>query len=291
MNPIFIALLAFIGVAAIVGGAALLWRDKPVQFMVMMAGKYVFDEATQDGVTVRVASYASGNRRAFKKLVNLSQKMITYYTAFLGPFPFKEFNVVQINDLGWGQAPPGFMFITNEAFAPIGDRVNQLYSGGINERFAHEIAHQYWGHVVKMPSREEQWLTESFAEVSAGLLIRDLRGKSDFKGLTAVWESRAGMVADRAPIPLANMLRNRSDYASAALTRTYLLYFKGPWILDAVRRDIGDRSFLIFLRSCQSTMAWRFGNTAIVEKVLEAVTKKSWKPFFDRYYWGTEMPK
>ncbi len=31
MNPIFIALLAFIGVAAIVGGAALLWRDKPQQ--------------------------------------------------------------------------------------------------------------------------------------------------------------------------------------------------------------------------------------------------------------------
>ncbi len=31
MNPVLIAALAFIGVAAIVGGAALLWREKPVQ--------------------------------------------------------------------------------------------------------------------------------------------------------------------------------------------------------------------------------------------------------------------
>ncbi len=31
MNPVLIAALAFIGVAAIVGGAALLWREKPIQ--------------------------------------------------------------------------------------------------------------------------------------------------------------------------------------------------------------------------------------------------------------------
>ncbi len=31
MNPLLMAVLAFVGVAAMVGGAALLWRDKPVQ--------------------------------------------------------------------------------------------------------------------------------------------------------------------------------------------------------------------------------------------------------------------
>jgi len=265
--------------------------DKPVQFMVMLAGRYVFDEATENGLTVRVASYGGSNRKAFRKLVNLSQKMIAYYQQFLGPFPFDEFNVIEINDLGWGQAPPGTMFITSEAFNPIADPLNQLYSGGINERFAHEIAHQYWGHVVKMPSPEEQWLTESFAEASAGLLIRDLRGASDFKRLTAVWQNRAKQVSDKAPIPMANRMRSESDSVDSWVTRNYLLYAKGPWLLENVRRQIGDDPFLVFLRSCQSTMEWRFGTTTTVEKVLEAVTKQSWSPFFEANYWGTGLPK
>jgi hypothetical protein len=265
--------------------------ERPVQFMVVLAGKYAFEEETKDGVTVRVASYAMRNTRAIRKLMNLAQKIIAYYEPFLGPFPFSEFNVIEINDLGWGQAPPGVMFITSEAFNPIGDPMNQLFSRGINERFAHEIAHQYWGHVVKMPSAEEQWLTESFAEMCAGLLIRDLRGKSDFNGLIATWKGRAEQATAAAPIPLANRIRNESDSATAWTYRTYLLYFKGPSLLNSVREQIGDRAFLVFLRSCQATLEWKFGSTQTVEKVLEAVTKKDWKQVFDADYWGTGMPE
>jgi hypothetical protein len=89
------------------------------------------------------------------------------YEGFLGPFPFRELNIIEIPDYGWGQAPPGTLFITQEAFNPIMDEANQLFSGGVNQRFAHEIAHQYWGTVVKSPSREEQWLEEAFAEYCA----------------------------------------------------------------------------------------------------------------------------
>jgi Peptidase family M1 domain len=264
--------------------------DRPVQFMVVLAGKYGFEEETKDGVTVRVASYAMKNPHAIRKLMNLTQKIIAFDQGFLGPFPFSEFNVIEINDLGWGQAPPGVMFITSEAFNPVGDSLNELYSKGINERFAHEIAHQYWGHVVKMPSSEEQWITESFAEICAGLVIRDLRGKSDFAGLQAVWKLRAGEVNDIAPIPLANRIRNHTNPSRAWTARAYLLYAKGPWLLNAVREKIGDQRFLVFLRSCQATLAWKFGTTEMIEKVLEAVTKEDWKPFFDANYWGTGMP-
>ena len=39
----------------------------------------------------------------------------------------------------------GTMFMTQEAFSPaLGDE-NRYYSQGVNKRFAHEIAHQYWG--------------------------------------------------------------------------------------------------------------------------------------------------
>ncbi|MEO8585242.1 MAG: M1 family aminopeptidase [Acidobacteriota bacterium] len=265
--------------------------DKPVQFMVALAGKYAYEEETQNGVTVRIASYGLKDTIGIRKLMKLSHKIIDYYTGFLGSFPFDEFNVIEINSWGFGQAPPGFMFITQEVFNPIGGDINQFFSQGTNERFAHEIAHQYWGHVVKMSSGEEQWLTESFAEICAGLLVRDLRGISDLRGLEAVWKTRAKDAADVAPIPLANRIRNRSDSRAASGHRTSLLYSKGPWLLDTIRRDIGDKPFLVFLNSCQATFRWKFGSTKMVQAVLEAVTKKDWKPFFDDYYWGIGMPK
>ena len=264
--------------------------DKPVQFMVVLAGKYGFDEVTENGVTVRVASYGRKNDMGIKKLLKLAHKVIAYYEPFLGKFPFEEFNIVEIHSLGFGQAPPGFMFITSEAFNPIGEPINQLFSQGVNERFAHEIAHQYWGHVVKMPDIEEQWLTESFAEICAGLFVRDLRGKSDFQGLLDGWRSRAKDATDTAPIPLANRIRNDSDPGAAGRDRTYLLYSKGPWILNAIRQEIGEQAFLKLLSSVQATFRWKFASTKNVETVVEAVTKKDWKPFFDANYWGTGMP-
>ena len=265
--------------------------DKPVQFMVVLAGTYEYEEETQNGVTVRIASYGRKDTIGTRKLMKLSHKAIDYFSGFLGPFPFDEFNVIEINSWGFGQAPPGFMFITQEVFNPIGGQINQLFSHGTNERFSHEIAHQYWGHVVKMPSDEEQWLTESFAEICAGLFVRDLRGSSDLEGLEDVWKSRAKESLDVAPIPLANRIRNRSESWTASRHRTNLLYSKGPWLLDSIRRQIGDRPFLVFLNSCQATFRWKFGSTRMVQAVLEAVTKRDWKPFFDDYYWGTGMPR
>ena len=83
---------------------------------------------------------------AVKQLTNLAGSIIQYYQEFLGPFPFPEFNIIEINDFGLGQAPPGTMFITKEAFNPIMAAHSERGGlAGINETFAHEIAHQYWG--------------------------------------------------------------------------------------------------------------------------------------------------
>ena len=49
----------------------------------------------------------------------MAAEVIAYYEEFLGPFPFPEFNILEINDYGFGQAPPATMFITKEAFDPL----------------------------------------------------------------------------------------------------------------------------------------------------------------------------
>ena len=264
--------------------------DKPVQFMVVLAGKYWFEESTENGVTIRVASYGRRNDMGINKLLKLAHKVIAYYSRFSASSRSRNSTSSRSTRSGSGRLRRASCSSRPKRSAPIGEQINQLFSRGVNERFSHEIAHQYWGHVVKMPDHEEQWLTESFAEICAGLFVRDLRGKSDFQGLVDGWRSRAKDATDTAPIPLANRIRNDGDPGVAGRDRTYLLYFKGPSILNAIRQEIGEQAFLTFLSSVQATFRWKFANTKNVETVVEAVTKKDWKPFFDAYYWGTAMP-
>jgi hypothetical protein len=270
--------------------------ENPVQFAVVLAGRYEFEEETREGVTIRVASYAMKNKRAIKQLTSLAFGIIDFYQRFLGPFPFPELNILEINSYGFGQAPPGIVFITREAFNPMGGEdiggfsLNQLFSRGINERFAHEIAHEYWGHAVKMPGEEEQWLSESFAEYCAALFLKASKGESEYRALVSRWRSRASSAKDAAPIPLANRVYH-SDMETLFTIRTGLVYEKGALLLAALHKELGDQVFLTFLKSFQKSFRWKFGSTRHVAGLLLFLTKKDYTPFFEANFWGTGMPE
>lgn len=263
--------------------------DKPVQFIMLEGGKYNLYEQKRGERTIRVATYSLPNDRASKQLSDLAFGFIEYYEFFLGPFPWTEFNIIQVNTYGYGQAPPAAMFITNEAFNPTQTYVDQIFSEGINERFAHEIAHQYWAYVVRMPSREEQWLTESFAEYSAALALKNLRSEAVFNRLVNKWKSEAASAAKVAPIPYAN--RIEGDSRESFRQRFALLYNKGPYLLYTINKEIGETPFLTFMKSYTKSFNFKFGTTKDVAGLLGVITKKDWKPFFDQYFWGTAMPQ
>jgi hypothetical protein len=265
--------------------------DKPVAFTMVQAGKYQVTEEKRGERTIRVATYGLRNDRAAKQLTDLAFGLIEYYEFFLGPFPWTEFNIIQMNTYGYGQAPPATMFITSEAFNPTQSLEDQLFSEGINERFAHEIAHQYWGYVVREASSEETWLSESFAEYSAALALKKLmpRGEAVYNKLVATWKGGAKMGVNVAPIPYAN--RIEGDGSVAFRQRFALLYEKGPYLLYTLHKELGDTVFLTFLKSYQKSFAWKAGTTKDVAGLLTFMTKKDYKPFFEQYYYGMAMPQ
>lgn len=263
--------------------------EQPIGFVCIAAGKYFSHEEKRERLTIRTSSYGMKNVAAAKKITKLAFDMIDYYEYFLGPFPFPELNIVEVNSFGWGQAPAGLVFITSEAFQPLLGADSQFFSEGINERLAHEIAHQYWGWGVKMPGLDEQWLTESFAEYSAALLLKKFQGEGVYNRLVNHWRSKAGQAVGAAPIPLAWRIIKTGDWD---WERVYLLYNKGPVLLTALHKQLGDEKFLTFLKSYQKTFRGKFGTTKDVEGLLTFMTKQDFKPFFDQYYWGVgTMPE
>jgi hypothetical protein len=276
--------------------------DEPMQFPVVAAGKYHVFSDTRNGVTCNVASYAMADERGAKRLINDFFVGADFYTWRFGtPYPFDDFNVVEVNSWGFGQAPPAVIFITQEAMNPLGDATDRFFSRGVNERYLHEIAHAWWGHVLKMDSSEEQWLTESFASYSAALALEAIypgrRGKDAFAEAVRHWATGAKRVGDGGSVYLANHLAFRK-YADFE-TRVYLLYDKGPLVLHALRLELrarlgeekGDALFFTLLRSFLKNFHFKWGATRHLVGILDQITREDWQPWFERYVYGTEMPR
>lgn len=259
----------------------------PVFLPVVMAGKYEIQEEVRNGRKIRIAGYAFAHERASKQMINLASQIIDFYEVFLGPFPWKELTIIEINDYGFGVAPPGTMFITQEAFAPIRDTYTRYFSKGLNERYAHEIAHQYWGHQVKWASPEDEWLSESFAEYCAALFVRRSRGEAAYKELVAFWRARSKDVGERATIATANRVLGERGFAD----RTDLLYNKGPYVLSVLHRRLGEEKFLTALKTFQSSLKGKYGSTVLFQNLLEFVDKKPYAEFFDHNVWDIWLPE
>jgi len=266
--------------------------DQPVAFVFVTGGKYTFEEEKRGSLTIRSCSYGQKNPRGTKKLNALAFDIVHYYEYFLGPFPVDELNILEVNDLGWGQSPAGTVFITSEAFKPLiteqQSNISGGYAGDINQVLAHEIAHQYWGTAVRMPSLEEQWITEAFAEYSSALFVKKFEGEGEYRQMVAHWKAAANESHNLAPIPLANRITTPNNYDN---NREKLLYGKGPYLLFALHKQVGEEPFLIFLKSYQKSFHNKLGTTKDVAGLLGFMTKQDFKPFFDKYYWGTDVPE
>lgn len=279
--------------------------DKPVQFPVVAAGKYHVFTETFEGTACTVATYAFGKERPAKVLQDLFFSAADTFEAFFGvPYPFAEVSVVEVNSWGWGQAPPGIIFITQEAYNPISDTVSRFYSQGVNARFVHEVAHTWWAHVIKMPTYEEQWLTESFADYAAALAMQAMqegkRGEREFKTTLREWRANAQDVGAGGSIYLANHLDSADPTDLDNLDRIRLLYNKGPLVLHALRQELqratgseetGDKYFQALLRTFTTNFTFQHGETRHLVGILNQMTGRDWQPWFERYVYGTEMPE
>lgn len=263
--------------------------DHPVDAVAILAGKYHFDEETRNGLTVRVASFISKNTQAFKTLRNFSYTVIDGYQKFLGPFPVEEITIIEKDAFGYGQAPAGIVFIAKEAFLPKNEDANE-YVQGVNFRLAHELAHQYWGTAVRTTMLADQWIEEGFAEYSAAAFLKttnlENRVRNEYNG----WKSAAKDAAAVATIPTANRIRNAANPDVAGYHRAGLLYAKGALLLNALHNELGDQTFLTFLKSYQKSFRGKQGTTEDVIGLLQFLTKKDYAPFFEQYFYGTAMP-
>jgi aminopeptidase N len=165
--------------------------------------------------------------------------------------------------------------------------LGKVGGGGVGDQFVfHELAHQWWGHQIGWVSDEDEWISESWAEYSAGLIINAIDPKR-FVTMRDEWRKRALEADAFGTISTAY----RSNSVEHPGERTRLLYDKGPCVIHMLRTWMGWEKFTKYVGTVQSKYKGTNINTDTLAREASAVLGYDMFPFFDQWVRDEGIPK
>jgi len=236
------------------------------------------------------------------------------YDRYFGHPPYGRIAITQQPEFNFGQSWPGLVYLPISAFLDSTQRF-QLMGGNnrgltdfIQEVTPHEVSHQWWGHMVGWASYRDQWLSEGFADFSAGLFLQLTEQKPDkyLKYLEAgrdkiLEKNKFGTSANEAG-PIFMGLRLDTEHTAGAYQR--LIYPKGGYVLHMLRSMMwdpktNDENFIQMMHDYVATHLYKSASTASFQAVVEKHMtpnmdlakngKMDW--FFDEWVYGTDVPR
>jgi hypothetical protein len=286
------------------------------------------DEQTGYKISGYYLSELPDNLRRSRALQSMAPKSMTKYaleqtraqmqlcTFYFGRSPYDAIHVTEQPNFNFGQSWPSLVYLPISAYTDSTQRwmlfgqINSKFTGFVQEVTPHEVAHQWWGHAVSWASYHDQWLSEGFAEFSAGLFLQQATGGDWRKDYIEFWERLRQRVLEKnnfgvAPNdagPLWMGLRLVSPRTESAYQN--VTYPKGAYVLEMLRSimyspDDQDKQFIAmmhdFVESHRDQPASTESFKAIAEKHitkqmdLEKNGRLDW--FFDEWVYGTEIPR
>lgn len=248
------------------------------------------------------------------RILPLTQNSMRIFDAFFGKLPYTRLAMTQQPAGNFGQAWPTLIYMPYTAFL---DPTQRWMSSG-NSRYAsddffkyvgpHEVAHQWWGHLVGWKSYRDQWMSEGFAEFSASLYAQATAGNDEFIDF---WEEQHKMITkawpqtkDRKPYTVGPVTQGyRLNSGKTGSIARFMIYPKGAYVLHMLRMMMYDRKtvderFSAMMKDFIKSNYNKDVSTEDFKRVVERHMtremnvlgdgKMDW--FFDAYVYGTEMP-
>jgi aminopeptidase N len=152
---------------------------------------------------------------------------------------------------------------------------------------SHELAHQWFGDLVTCRDWSNLWLNEGFATYCETLYWESIKGFDEFC-------YKVMKIADQ------YLEESRHLYERPIVTRIYKhpddlfdshSYEKGGCVLHMLRMDIGDNNFRKSINNYLLTYKNNTTETADLRKIVEDVSRKSMRKFFDQWVYRSGHPK
>lgn len=307
------------------------WQsDSPHAVAGFNVGVYKMKEAAEERTGTQVEGYAATELPEYlhglpgtesitpvallNRAISETQASLQVYSYWFGPLPYKRLAITQQPQFSMGQSWPELVYLPLSAFLDSTTRVrllgevNNKLTDFVDEVTAHEVAHQWWGHLVGWDTYRDQWLSEGFATFSSSLYLQAIDKNPDRflkfweKARTSLMEKNTyGMRSvDAGPVYLGF----RADTKKTAGAYQDLTYLKGGYILHMLRMMMadtktGDADFIAMIKDFIEVH--RHKNASFAS--FEAVVRRHMKPhmdltgqgnmgwFFRQWLLGTDTPK
>ncbi len=235
------------------------------------------------------------------------------FRAWFGDLPFGRIAITQQPEFNFGQSWPSLVYLPLFAFLDSTQRYMLMGSNTfkftefIDEVTPHEISHQWWGHLVGWNSYHDQWLSEGFADFSAGLFL-DMAGKDHGRYLK-YWERHRKVILEKTSFGYAPndagpiWMGIRLDTFKTPRAYNALVYPKGAYVLHMLRylmqdSKTGDADFVAMTHDFTSKYAGKNASSADFQAVVEQHMKPqmdmegnhSMNWFFGEWLYGTQVP-
>jgi hypothetical protein len=283
---------------------------------IISALQHIGDLPIQGGSQVSPASTLGSMNTLglMKKAMGEAQLSVEIYTDFFGEAPYKRLAMTQQTATNYGQSWPGLVYLPITYFFDTTVR-HQIGMGDAHGYFKvvgpHEIAHQWWGHMVGFNSYRDQWMSEGFSDMSASIFLQYIYGQKNLDDYHKFWADERQILTDKnkegkraIDVGSVTMGYRLNNAKTGFDTGRRLLYPKGAYILQMIRFMMAQRSgdpdapFKAMMHDFTKTYANRQASTedfkAMVEKYMtkemDVDKNHTMDWFFSEYVYGTEYP-
>lgn len=272
------------------------------------------DQAEAQGIKTMTTLGSINTARWADSALADTQNATRLYNYYFGKLPYGRIAMTQQPAGGFGQAWPTLVYMPYTAFLDSTIRTQMFgIKGGTDSFFKyvgpHEVAHQWWGHLVGWSSYRDQWMSEGFSEFSASLFVQTFVGLPQFIDL---WEDHRKAITQarpetegKAPYTIGPITQGfRLGGAKTGAAYRYLVYPKGAYVLHMLRMmmyDAGKTKDARFIAMMKDFVQTHYNKDVSTEDFKQIVAKHvtpeldvykdgsvDW--FFDQWVYGTEMP-
>lgn len=239
------------------------------------------------GNTVPLAFWhLKGNEDKAKGLFDEFSRMLEFFEAVIGPYPFgdEKMGVVETPHLGMEHQ-------TINAYG--NDYKNDKY--GYDWLLQHEFSHEWFGNQLTNADWDDMWLHEGFGSYMQPLYLQFLRGQMDYHA--ALLDQRAALT-NKVPIVLGRTRTEEAVY-NREQGSGLDIYYKGSLMLHTLRGLIGDAAFFDSIRQLvygtstprPGNFEPRYGTTREYIDIVNRLTGKDYGWFFDVYLYKAALPE
>jgi hypothetical protein len=254
-------------------------------FALQCSTRYKIKETNVGSVKVRYFHVEEDAGQADAVLTYVADSLKAFRTLF-GHYPYPELDVAQAPLVGGagGVEYPGLitvaMALTSQPSGedPLAGLMAAFLKSTQSLEFvlAHEVAHQWWHALVGSDSNRHPFLDEALANYSAVLYFEKKHGQ---KAAAQQLQLELAM-----PYQLYRMMGGQDGRVdrpvkefSSQLEYAALVYGKGALFFNALRKAMGKKVFLRFLKSYASQFAFRQATPDDLFKRAVSATKKKAK--------------